>query len=609
MTRRIPLEDFFRKPQRAMLRLSPAGTHLAYLAPWERRLNVHVRDLATGEERRVTSSTARDVQGFCFVSPKRLLYVQDNAGDENTRLYAVDVDGTATKELTPYEGVKASLVDDLEDIDDVVLFQMNRRDPEVFDVFRLDTRTGAMELIAENPGNVQAWLTDHAGRLRVATTTDGVNTSLLYRDDERGDWRVVATWDFKENATPLVFTFDDARLYVSSNVGRDTAAIFEYDPKTGEHGRLVFEHPRVDVGDVLYSRHRRVITGVAFETARLEYRFFDERRAEIQRFIDERLSGRDNRLSSHSRDERFYVVHSGSDRDLGGYHLLDVERRELTKLFELAPWLNPDELAPLRPIEYVARDGTKVPAYLTLPIGVEPRNLSVVVNPHGGPWVRDSFGFHPEAQFLANRGFAVLQMNYRGSAGYGRRFLEAGFKQWGRAMQDDVSDGVAHLVKTGIADPKRVAIYGASYGGYAALCGMTLTPELYACGVSYVGISNLFTWIESFPPYWKPYLAMMHEMVGHPETDRAQYEATSPIFHVDRIRAPLFIAHGKNDPRVKQAESDQIVAALRARGIDVEYLVKDDEGHGFRNEENQFEFYRRLEGFLERHLNPGSPRP
>lgn len=606
MTRRIPLEDFFRKPQLAMLRLSPSGEYLAYLAPWERRLNVHVRNLRTGEERRVTNATARDIQGFCFVSGRRILYVQDTAGDENTRLFAVDIDGANAKELTPFEGVKASLVDDLEDLDDIVLIQMNQRDAEVFDVLRLDTRTGAMEVIAENPGNVQAWLTDHAGRLRVATTTDGVNTGIVYRTNETSEWKEVATYDFKESATPLLFTFDDQRLYVTSNVGRDKAAIFEYDPETGAHGRLVFEHPDVDVSDLLYSRLRRVLTGVAFETARLEYHFFDERRAELQRLIDARLPGRDNRLSSHSRDERFYVVYSGSDRDLGGYHLLDVERRELKKLFDLAPWLNAAELAPMTPIEYTARDGLRIPAYLTVPLGVEPKNLPVVVNPHGGPWVRDSFGFHPEVQFLANRGFAVLQMNYRGSAGYGRRFLEAGFKQWGRAMQDDISDGVAHLVRMGVADPKRVAIYGGSYGGYATLCGMTLSPELYACGASYVGISNLFTWIESFPPYWKPYLEMMHEMVGHPEKDKAQYEATSPYFHVGNIRAPLFIAHGKNDPRVKQAESDQIVAALRARGIDVEYLVKDDEGHGFHNEENQFEFYRRLEAFLERHLGTRS---
>jgi dipeptidyl aminopeptidase/acylaminoacyl peptidase len=603
MVRRIPLEDFFRKPQRAQLRLSPSGRFLAYLAPWERRMNVHVRDLETGVETRVTAATARDVLGFCFVSDRRLLYVQDTAGDENTRLYAVDVDGANQRDLTPYENVKASLVDDLEDLDDIVLFQMNRRDPEVFDVFRLDTRTGAMESIAENPGNVQAWLTDHDGKLRVATTTDGVNTSILYRATEADEWGVVATYDFKESATPLSFTFDGKRLHVSSNVGRDKAAIFEYDPATGVHGKLIFEHPEVDVADLLYSRRRRIVTGVAFETARLGYQFFDSRRAEIQRFLDERLQGRDNRLSSHSRDENHYVVYSGSERDLGSYWLLDVEQRELSHLFDLAPWLVAAELAPLHPIEYRARDGLRIPAYLTLPLGVEPKNLPVVVNPHGGPWVRDSFGFHPEVQFLANRGFAVLQMNYRSSAGYGREFLEAGFRQWGRAMQDDISDGVKHLIEQGIADPRRVAIYGGSYGGYATLAGMTLTPELYACGASYVGISNLFTWIESFPPYWKPYLEMIHEMVGHPERDKAQFEATSPLFHVGRIRSPLFIAHGRNDPRVKQAESDQIVAALRSRGIEVEYLVKDDEGHGFHNEENQFEFYRRLEAFLEKHLH------
>ncbi len=606
MTRRIPLEDFFRKPERAQLRLSPTGRYLAWLAPLStvRRQNVHVRDLTTGEERAITNATERDIAGFCFVSDRRVLFVQDTAGDENYRLHAVDVDGADPRELTPFPNVQCSIVDDLEDIDDVVLFQMNKRDPEVFDVFRLDTRTGEMEEIAQNPGNVQAWLTDHEGRLRVATTTDGINTSILYRATEATEWQVVATYDFKESATPLVFTFDDRRLYVSSNVSRDKAAIFEYDPSTGRHEKLIFEHPEVDVANLLYSRKRKVVTGVSFETDRLHYHFFDERRARIQALLDARLPGRDNRITSHSRDEAFYVVYSGSDRDLGTYYVLDVMKSEITKVFDLAPWLDPKELAPMRPVKYRTRDGFTISAYLTLPLDSKPgaSKLPVVVNPHGGPWTRDTFGFHPEAQFLANRGFAVLQMNYRGSAGYGRRFLEAGFKQWGRAMQDDISDGVKWLIAEGIADPERVAIYGGSYGGYATLAGMTLTPELYACGVSYVGISNLFTWIESFPPYWKPYLEMMHEMVGHPEKDKAQYEATSPLFHVDRIKAPLFIAHGKNDPRVKQAESDQIVAALTSRGIAVEYLLKENEGHGFHNEENQFDFYRRMEAFLERHL-------
>lgn len=606
MVRRIPLEDFFRKPERSQLRLSPSGRFLAYLAPFQRRMNVHVRDLAQGVEHevRVTAATARDIAGFCFVSERRILFLMDTGGDENFHLHAVDVDGSNALDLTPYPDVKCSLVDDLEDIDDHVLFQMNRRNPELFDVYRLNTRSGEQELIAENPGNVQAWLTDHAGRLRCATTTDGVHTSVLYRESEQAEWRSIATYDFKENVTPLLFTFDDRRLYVSSNLGRDKAAIFEFDPETAAHGKLIFEHPEVDVSDLLYSRNRRTITGVAFEGERLGYHFLDERRARLQELIDRELPGRENRITAHSRDESTYIVHSGSDRDLGSYWLLDAERHGLKHLFDLAPWLDPAELAPLVPIRYRARDGLEILGYFAVPLGSEGKRVPLVVHPHGGPWARDSFGFNPEVQFLANRGFAVLMMNFRGSAGFGRKFLEAGFKEWGRAMQDDVTDGVHEMIRRGIADPARIAIYGGSYGGYATLAGMTFTPDLYACGASYVGVSNLFTWIEAFPPYWKPYLEMIHEMVGHPERDREQYLATSPIFHVDRIRAPLFIAHGKNDPRVKLAESDQIVAALRSRGIDVDYLVKDDEGHGFHNEENRFEFYRRLDAFFTKHLHP-----
>jgi dipeptidyl aminopeptidase/acylaminoacyl peptidase len=259
-------------------------------------------------------------------------------------------------------------------------------------------------------------------------------------------------------------------------------------------------------------------------------------------------------------------------------------------------------MAPMRPIRYESRDGLTIPGYLTLPAGAEPHGLPLVVHPHGGPWARDGWGFDPEVQFLASRGFAVLQMNFRSSAGFGREFLEAGFGQWGLTMQDDITDGVRWAIEQGIAAPDRVAIFGGSYGGYATLSGLTKTPELYACGISYVGVSNLFTWIEAIPPYWKPYLEMIYEMVGHPEQDEDRLRSTSPFFNAERIRAPLFVAQGANDPRVRKQESDQIVAALRERGIDVEYLVKENEGHGFQNEENRFDFYRALERFLRRHL-------
>jgi dipeptidyl aminopeptidase/acylaminoacyl peptidase len=598
----IPLEDFFRKPDKVMPRLSYSGRHLAYMEPYERRLNVTVRDLATGETRQVTHATERDVGGYCWVSDERLVYVQDTGGDENFRLYAVSRDGSNPLDLTPFEGVKCDLLDDLEDEEDEILFQMNKRVPEIFDAYRINVHTGEMRMVAENPGNIQQWITDHDGRLRLAVTTDGVNTSILFRDREEDDWRQVATYDFKEAASPQLFTFDNRAVYVASNVGRDKSAIFTYDLATGKEQELLFEHAEVDVSDLLYSKKRKTVTGVAYETDRLGYRFFDEERQRIQSFLDERLSGYDNRLVSHSKDETRYVVYSGSDRNLGTYYLFDSRSKELTKLFEISPWLDEGLMAKMSSIEYRTRDGLRVRGYLTIPRGVEPTELPLVVNPHGGPWARDSWGFNPEIQFLANRGYAVLQMNFRGSTGFGREFMEASFGQWGLTMQDDITDAVRWVVEQGIADPERVAIYGGSYGGFAALSGVTKTPELYTCGISYVGVSNLFTWIAAIPPYWKPYLEMVHEMVGHPERDEQRFRENSPLFNVDRIRVPMFVAQGANDPRVTKEESDQIVDALRGRGLDVEYMVKDNEGHGFSNEENRFDFYRALEGFLARHL-------
>ncbi|HNI46190.1 MAG TPA: S9 family peptidase, partial [Chitinophagales bacterium] len=296
------------------------------------------------------------------------------------------------------------------------------------------------------------------------------------------------------------------------------------------------------------------------------------------------------------------LVRTISDRSKGTYYLYDVEKDTMTFLANVAPWLKANELAQMKPIQYTSRDGLTIHGYLTLPNGVEAKNLPVVVNPHGGPWFRDQWMFNPEVQFLANRGYAVLQINFRGSTGYGRQFWEDSFKQWGLNMQNDITDGVQWLIEQGIANPKRIAIYGASYGGYATLAGVTFTPDLYACAIDYVGVSNLFTFMNTIPPYWKPYLEMMYEMVGHPEKDAELLRATSPVFHVDKIKAPLFVVQGRHDPRVNIDESDQIVAALQARGVDVQYMVKDDEGHGFMNQENKFELYKAIEAFFATHL-------
>jgi dipeptidyl aminopeptidase/acylaminoacyl peptidase len=436
----------------------------------------------------------------------------------------------------------------------------------------------------------------------VAVTTDGVQSSLLYRETEKGPLRTVATTDFKNTLDPLFFTFDNQKLYVASNLGRDKTAIYLYDVGAGRLLDLVFEHPEVDVSGLLRSKARQAITGVAFTTDKPHYRFFDPERRQLQEALEARLPGRRVAVTGMSRDERRVIVRTFSDKSLGACYLYEPSSGRLEKLAELSPWLNEAEMADVQPIRFTSRDGLTIHGYLTLPKGVPPVNLPIVVNPHGGPWARDVWGFDPETQFLANRGVGVLQINFRGSTGYGKSFWEAGFKQWGGKMQDDISDGVQWLIRQGIADPKRIGIYGASYGGYATLAGLAFTPDLYACGIDYVGVSNLFTLLETLPPYWELGRRMMYEMVGDPVKDEALLRQVSPVFHAARIQAPLLVAQGANDPRVKKAESDQIVQALRQRGVDVEYIVKENEGHGFRNEENRFDFYRRMEGFLARHL-------
>jgi dipeptidyl aminopeptidase/acylaminoacyl peptidase len=602
MPRIIPMEDFFKNPEKAAFTISPDGEHLAFLQPWESRLNVHVQKVGENTAVRITDATERDITGYFWASDERIAYVQDKGGDENFRLYAVDIDGSDWKDLTPFDKVQVGLIDDLKDDDDHVLIQMNKRDARFMDAYRINVVTGEMTMIAENPGNIIGWQTDHDGKLRVATTSDGVNTSLLYRDNEKAPFEVLATMSFKDTLAPLFFTFDNKNLYVSSNLGRDKQAIYEYDVEKKELGALIYEHPEVDVENLLRSDKRKTITGVAFFTDKRGYHFLDETRKRIQEELEAKLPGAEVALAGTNREETKGLVRTYSDRSLGAYYFCDLETMELRKIADVSPWIDETELAEMKPISYTSRDGLAIHGYLTLPLGKKAKGLPVVVNPHGGPWGRDYWGYNPEVQFLANRGYAILQVNFRTSTGYGKSFWEAGFKEWGLKIQDDITDGVKWLVAEGIADPKRVGIYGGSFGGYATLAGLAFTPDLYACGVDYVGVANLFTLIKTIPPYWEPLRQMMYEMMGDPEKDKELYEKVSPIFHADNIKAPVLVAQGANDPRVNKAESDQIVEALKARGIEVEYMVKDNEGHGFQNEENRFDFYRAMERFLGRHL-------
>lgn len=602
----IPLEDFFRNPEKTAYQISPDGKYFSFLAPYENRMNIFVQKVGSDKATRLTGETDRDISGYYWANKNRILYLKDFGGDENFALYGVDRNGKNLKCLTCFEGVRTQIIDDLRDIPDEMIISLNKRNPMVFDPYRLNIKTGDMTMLAENPGNIQGWMTDHDGKLRVAfAIVDGVNAQLQYRDSEDDEFRPVLTTNFKESVSPSFFDFSNKHVYASSNLGRDKSVVVRFDIANGKELEVLYENEDYDVTGIFYSRKRKVITSAAYTSWKRERHFFDEQTRRLFDNLSRHLPDYEIGISSSDDDENMYIIRTYSDRSLGAYFLYDFKKDEISKIHDVSPWLDEQEMASMFPVKYTARDGLVIPGYLTLPKGLTPetaRNLPVVINPHGGPWARDNWGFNPEVQFLANRGFAVLQMNFRGSTGYGREFLEKSFRQWGLNMQNDITDGVYWLINQGIADKDRIAIYGASYGGYATLQGIVVTPTLYAAAVNYVGVSNLFTFMQTIPPYWKPMLDMMYEMVGNPEADSIQFRATSPALNADKMMTPLFVAQGANDPRVNKAESDQIVEALSKRGIEVEYMVKDNEGHGFRNEENRFDFYRAMEKFLSEHL-------
>ena len=598
----IPMENFFKDAEKAAFRISPNGQMIIFRAPHMGRMNVFIQKLGDTTAIPITHETDRSIYNAFWESDDRIIYTKDIGGNENMHVLSVKPDGTGLTDHTPFEKARADVVDILEDRPNELLIQDNLRNPQVFDVYLLNTATNELKMVAENPGNITGWVTDHDGKIRAAVTSDGVNTSLLYRDTEQDKFKTVITTSFKETLSPLIFTFDNKNLFCLSNLGRDKTALVEFDPLTAKEVRVIYENPDVDIVDIGYSKLRKVLTVAYFETDKLQKHFLDSEAENIDSKIKTQIPDYLFQINNMSKDETKMLIYANSDRYFGGYYLYDVKTGTLSKLADFKPWIKETDMAQMKPVSYQSRDGLVINGYLTLPKGIKPEKLPVVVNPHGGPWARDSWGFNPEVQFLANRGYGVFQMNFRGSTGYGRKFWESSFKEWGRTMQNDISDGVKWLIREGIADSSRIAIYGGSYGGYATLAGITLTPELYCCAVDYVGVANMFTFMKTVPPYWEPLRQMFYEMIGDPVKDSVMLAEVSPVFHADRIRCPLFVAQGKNDPRVNVNESNQMVEALKKRGVAVEYMVKDNEGHGFYNQENQFDFYRAMEKFLGEHM-------
>lgn len=601
-THSIPVRDFFRNPDKTNFLLSPDGQFVSYLQSYKNRLNLFVENISTKQVTQITAESDRNIEAYFWANNEQLLFLKDKNGDEYFHLYSVSKNGSNLRDLTPFEKVKLQIIDEMEDKDDEIIIGLNKRNPEIFDAYRLFINTGKLELIAENPGNFSRWMTDHEGKLRLAIATDGVNQSMMYRDSEDQPFRKIVTTDFRENIVPCCFTPDNKFIYAGSNLGRDKMAIVVFDPAIGKEVKTVYANQDVDVSQIYYSNITKKPIMCGFNTWKYQLEFLDDSVKKIFTNIENQLKGYEVVLSDMDKKEARYLIRTYSDKSLGAYYLYDKTSAQLSKLSDISPWLKESELADMKPITFQTRDSITINGYLVLPPGVDAQNLPVIVNPHGGPWWRNRWGFSAETQFFASRGYAVFQINYRGSRGYGREFWTSGFKQMGRKMQDDISDGVEWLIREKIANPKRIAIYGYNFGGFHALSGITFTPSLYRCAISYSGVSNLFNYIKDIPPYQKPFLEMNYEMVGNPEKDAEYFRSVSPVFHTGNIKAPVMIVQGASDPRLSVTETNQFVKDLKKKGVNVTFILKENEGHEFKNEENKIELYTEMEKFLSKNL-------
>lgn len=609
----IPRAHLFGNPTRTGAQISPDGAYLSWLAPVNGVMNVWVCSAAEVPDgaRPVTDDRKRGIRSYGWTyDGTHLFYTQDTDGDENFHVHAVDPVTRVTRNLTPFPGVLAGVTGTSRIIRDQVLVSMNRRDPKYFDLHALHLGTGELSMLVENTDGLAGFVADEEHRVRFATKLGADGVLHLLRRGEDGGWEAWLCWDAEDARAsgPSGLNRAATALFLRDSRGRDTSTLVRLDLVTGDT-RVLAADPRADIGATLSDTDTGELLAYAVTVERTENFAIDPRVQPDLDFLTAQGIG-DWNLQSRTEDDRTWIVGSASDTVPASAYRYDRPARTLTKLYDARPELADASLASMRAVTLRSRDGLDLVSYLTRPIGADgPGPMVLLV--HGGPWARDWFGFNPYHQWLANRGYAVLSVNFRGSTGFGKGFVNAGDEEWGRRMDDDLLDAVSWAVAEGVADPARIAIMGGSYGGYAVLAGMTRNPEVYACGVDIVGPSNLETLIATIPPYWEAIRAQLTRALGDPETPAglALMQERSPVSQAGRIRRPLLIAQGANDPRVKQTESDQMVAAMKANGVPVAYVLFPDEGHGFARPENNLAFNAVTEAFLKRHLGGRAEPP
>lgn len=610
------VEDYFQKPKSSQFQLSPNGKYLSYMEKDDNnKRHVYVKEIATGKVSRAIEEKEELIKGYGWVNDKRLLYVMDKGGDENYHIYAADLDGGNTIDLTPYDGVQASILSASRDHSEFIIVSMNRENKQIHEPYKVNVNTGATEKLFSNPdpaNPVMGYDFDKDGNLKAySKLKDGIKGQLYYKAAGENDYKLVLESNWYEGFGITAFNYataeaDDA--YVTTNIDADKTRIILYDFKNRKTIKEIYANPDYDASLLSLSRKRNwELDFYGYEGDKVEIIPVSEAFKKVYNNLQATFKGYEFNIVGKTDNEDKLLVVVQSDKLYGKYYVYDVLTAKADLLYELMPQLKEQDMAEMRPIKFKSRDGLTIHGYITLPkAALEGEKVPLIVNPHGGPQgIRDSWGFNPETQLFASRGYATLQVNFRISGGYGKAFLKAGFKQIGRKLMDDIEDGVKYVIEQGWADKDNMAIYGGSHGGYVTLMGLVKTPDLYKCGVDYVGVSNIETFFASFPEYWKPYKEMVKEIwynLEDPEEAKIAKQV-SPFYQLDKIKKPLFVVQGANDPRVNINESDQIVKALRAKGFDVPYLVKYNEGHGFYKEENSIEFYKAMMGFLKKHLH------
>lgn len=611
----VPVETLFKKAEFASFRVSPNGEYLGVLAPYERRLNVHVIELATMKITRLTNVTKTDIAGFQWITDDRIFFEMDNGGDEYFGLFAIDRDGSNPTTITPLLSDDASftiprhttIIDKLQDDPDYVLVSNNDRRADYPDVYLLDIHTGRKKIHLSNPGNVIGWMTDQDGIVRIGSTMkveddDTVKMSLIYRDGPDDEFEQIVPYEEDDpKFIPLEFDHDGKTLYVAADHGEnDTKAIYSFDLNSGKIGDLIYGDETYDAGGVLISEYTKKLAGYVINRDKPEYIWIDQEKAQIHEAMNNAYPGTINEPTSMSDDETVMVYTSYSSEQPAFYNLISLRggTLKLTPLGQSRRWIEPETMSEQEPFTFEARDGETVYGYMWFPPNSDRKNLPLIVNPHGGPNARDSYGWNPEIQFFTTRGFAVLQVNYRGSTGYGAEYLKSGYKEWGGKMLEDMNDAVDWMAEQGYVDKDKVGICGASYGGYATMAQLAFYPERYKFGINYVGIVDLAELLKYDKSRSDYVFAIMQNRLGHLDNDSQLIEEQSPISKISDVQAPVFIVHGIRDPRVPVKQAEILRRAMKKNGQDFKWLVKRNEGHGFRKEENQFTLYNEMEDFI-----------